>query len=420
LDDNSYTVPTRTLLVKRQWLLIALANFFIAAILGVLMRYAFVEELLWIDYKNVQHAHSHVAILGWVYQALFALLIHCFVPAEKQASKFYQNLFWLTQISVIGMLVSFPIQGYGLVAISFSTMQILCSYVFAYRLYLDLGQHKSYSGKLAKTALVFLVLSTAGVWAVGGLMSLDLKGSALYYMAVQFYLHFQFNGWFLFAILALVFKFLEDFFPPLSKRRLKVLYVLLTISSVLTYALAVAWSQPLLMIFFINSAGVIIQLAALICLLTIIWKIRVALLSCFSPAAIWLLRLAFLSFVAKVVIQTCVALPWMAEVGYTIRNFVIGFIHLILIGFVTSAVIAYALRQQLLSAARPLSRLGIRLIILGFVGSEFILFLQGALLWGAYGFLANYYEMLFLISLALPMGILVLLIDQRGVWRPFA
>jgi hypothetical protein len=110
----------------------------------------------------------------------------------------------------------------------------------------------------------------------------------------------------------------------------------------------------------------------------------------------------------------------MAEVGYTIRNFVIGFIHLILIGFVTSAVIAYALRQQLLSAARPLSRLGIRLIILGFVGSEFILFLQGALLWGAYGFLANYYEMLFLISLALPMGILVLLIDQRGVWRPFA
>ncbi|MEZ5041964.1 MAG: hypothetical protein R2828_18855 [Saprospiraceae bacterium] len=400
--------------MKQRWFQVAIFNFLLAATMGALLRFAFVEEVSWLNFKNFLHAHSHIAMLGWVYLALYALLVDTFVSSEQQQSKDYNRLFWVTQFSVIGMALSFPVQGYGVVAITFSTLHILCSYLFVRWIWQAMRGQNTFSVRMLKTALFCLVFSTLGVWAMGPIMASGLRHSEWYYMSVQFYLHFQFNGWFLFAILALLFKVLETKEMVFVPSNLRLFYRFLLVSCVLTYALAVAWSQPVFAIFMANGVGVIFQLLALLLFLRLIWAKRVFIMASFSRLERRLLRLAFSAFVLKIMIQTLVLIPFFARAAYTIRNYVIGFIHLVLLGAVTCFLLAFALHAKQLSRQKKTTSLGIYLIVVGFILSELLLFLQGSMLWAAMGFLPYYYALLFGFSALLPLGVFFLWVGQWG------
>ncbi len=399
--------------MARRWLILALLNFLIAASLGALLRFAFVEEVSWLSFKNFLHAHSHVAMLGWVYMALFALLTFAFVPRSQMDQRAYNVLFWVTQGSVAGMLISFPLQGYGAVSIAFSCLHIICSYVFVAWLWTDLPKKKSFAHLLLKTAIVFMLISTVAIWAMGPIMATSLKGSAFYYMAVQFYLHFQFNGWFLFGALALLFKMLEEHKVLINNKKQYVFYGLLVVASLLTYALALAWAAPETSIFLANSLGVIVQLSALVMLIRLLRPHFDAIKRIFSTTAFRLLMIAAVSFAGKVCIQALVVVPFIAEAAYTIRNYVIGFIHLVLLGAISFSLFAFAAKYQLFQTQNSRARWGIMIIVVGFVLSEALLFLQGTMLWATLGFLPYYYECLFGASVLLPLGILVFLLGQR-------
>ena len=190
--------------MKKSWVLLSFLNFFIAALFGLILRAAFVWEIGWMDYRNLLHGHSHVAMLGWIYLAIYALFWRRFLPETKRNKKFYSLLFWFTQITVIGMMISFPLQGYAAISISFSSLHILASYVFCYRIWKDHEIKNPAVKKLFYASLVLLILSTLGVWLLGPLAVSGGRNTALYQVAIQFYLHFQFHGWFTFAILALL------------------------------------------------------------------------------------------------------------------------------------------------------------------------------------------------------------------------
>jgi hypothetical protein len=387
-----------------RWFRIALLNLVLATLLGALLRYAFVDELAWMKFRNVLHAHSHVAMLGWGYMALYALFVAFFIHDEARL-KFYDRLFWLTQISVIGMLFSFPVQGYGAASIAFSTLHILLSYVWVWRFWTDTQSNSpGWSLHFARAALVFMVISTLGVWSIGPIVAGGLRSATFFHLAVQFFLHFQFNGWFIFAALALALRFLEQKGIVLPDRRARLFFWLLSISCLLTYALAVAWSNPLPIVFAVNGAGVAIQLAALIAFWVLIWPQRSAILALFSGWSKSFLLIAFFSFAGKILVQTAVVIPFIARAAYTIRNYVIGFIHLILLGALSCLVLSLAIRSGIFHSRNALTRLGLALFVAGLLGSEALLFLQGTLLWGAKGFLPYYYEALFGVSMLVPMG----------------
>lgn len=398
--------------MKNIWLKTAVFNLFLAAILGVLLRYAFVEELSWMKFRNVLHGHSHVAMLGWVYLALYALLVNAFVDPQKGPSK-YNLLFWLTQLSVVGMLFSFPMLGYAPGSIAFSTLHTLLAYVFAYYFLRDLKPQGEgpflFSRLFAQAAVVFMLISTLALWATAPIVINGGKGSAWYYAVIQFFLHFQFNGWFLFAIIALFVRKLEQKQLFLDTQKMRWFFRLLIISCFLTYALAVSWSTPLISIFLTNSVGVIIQLLAALIFISVIWREKI--LEHFRFWEQVLLKTAFVCFVGKVFIQAVIVIPAIAKVGYTIRNFVIGFLHLMLLGIFTSFLLAFAFEGQSLKLGK-LSKWGIALFLLGFLLSEGILFLQGTMFWGAMGFLPFYYEGLFGVSLLLPLSFLLILLGQ--------
>ncbi len=396
--------------MKKSWLVVALLNLLIAVSMGAVLRFAFVSEIPGLPYKNFLHAHSHVAMLGWIYLALYNLLIHQFLSKEKQKAPAYNWLFWITQISVVGMLVSFPIQGYGPISIAFSVMHILCSYVFVGWFWADLEQPRSASRTLLLTALIFMLISTIGVWAMGPIMATKLKGSAFYYMAVQFYLHFQFNGWFIFGVLSLFFKQLENNQIVISAVQFRRFYYILLLSCPLTYALAVAWSNPILPVFVVNSIGVLLQLIAALFFVQIIHNQKNTILKIWNKWGRTLVIVAFYSFIFKMLVQALVAIPFIAEAAYTIRNYVIGFIHLVLLGAISSYLISYAAASGLVSFKNRMVRAGIGCFIAGFLLSEALLFLQGTMLWGAKGFLPFYYEMLFGASVLIPIGVLLFII----------
>ena len=143
--------------MNRTWLNISFLYLFVIAVLGGLLRLmAFVPTGL--NYSNLLHTHSHIAFLGWIYNILFTIIIYSFLKPEKQKKKTYSVIFWLTQIANLGMLFSYPFQGYGAVSISFTTMHIFCSYAFAFYFLKDA---KSSSDNYSKHKLQFSFIKAA-------------------------------------------------------------------------------------------------------------------------------------------------------------------------------------------------------------------------------------------------------------------
>ncbi|MDX1478388.1 MAG: hypothetical protein R3301_11830 [Saprospiraceae bacterium] len=397
------------------WFRIALADLLIAALIGAVLRLAFVTELPWLDFRNALHGHSHVAMLGWGYLALYVLLIHSFLEPAVVGSV-YRRLFWLTQLTVLGMLISFPLAGYGVVSISFSTAHIILAYVFFVRFFRDTRSRpvrRSMSYRFAVTAMVWFVLSSLALWAMGPLVAFGQQGSSWYYATIQFFLHFQLNGWFIFGVLALFFRWLESRRITLSTGHVRIFYALLVISCLLTYVLAVTWSTPLDILFWINSLGVVIQLAALLIFYMLIRPVVGSMRAGTTRVLRALFGVGILSFVVKIFVQTAVVIPYIATIAYTIRNYVIGFIHLILLGLLTHLLIGFANSAGLLRLDHRAAVWGVGLLVTGFVITEMLLGVQGTMFWMGVGFIPYYYELLLAASCLLPVAIMLLLMRPR-------
>jgi hypothetical protein len=184
------------------------------------------------------------------------------------------------------------------------------------------------------------------------------------------------------------------------------------ISCLLTYVLAVTWSNPIPALFYINSVGVSIQLAALVLFLYFLWHLVPKIKAHFSPPMLRLLGFSGMCFVAKILIQTAVIIPFLAQIGYTIRNYVIGFLHLMLLGMVSCFLIAFSAYNNLIQFHTTQVRIGIWLFLLGFILSEGYLFLQGTMFWAGLGFIPGYYEGIAIVSIFIPLGVLLIISSQ--------
>jgi hypothetical protein len=98
---------------------------FIASCIGLFLRYQVISPIDGVVYSYVLHAHSHVMFLGWV----FNVLIIAFTTEFAEVRGF-KILFWFLQFCVLGMLISFPLQGYGVFSITFSTLHTFAALVF--------------------------------------------------------------------------------------------------------------------------------------------------------------------------------------------------------------------------------------------------------------------------------------------------
>ncbi len=403
-SKTNYSKSINNFIFKPQqylWFQWALLYFIMAGFLGLLMRYVHLGDLPeWIDYRNIRHAHSHLALLGWLYAGLYIFIVSIY----RLDRPVYNIVYWLTQLSVLGMAIGFPTQGYKFFTIVCLSLFIFLTYYFIYLVYTDVKKReRDVSTIFLWTALFFLFLSSLGTWALAGLMASPLKGTAVYFGAIQFYLHFQFNGWLVFGVIAILFKLLTLNEIHLDAARVKTFYWMLLVSAFLTFAMSITWSTPLNYIFWINSVGVLVQLVALWLFVKLVRGFFLKLRMLVNKDVMYLLYISFISFVLKIIIQACVVIPYVATISYTIRNFVVGFIHLLMLGSISLFIIA--IFQQVNLGGRNISK-GIKLFILGIVLSEILLFSQGLFLWMGWGFIGYYYELLFAASVFMPLGLL--------------
>ncbi|MEM6316055.1 MAG: hypothetical protein AAF960_00205 [Bacteroidota bacterium] len=117
------------------------------------------------------------------------------------------------------------------------------------------------------------------------------------------------------------------------------------------------------------------------------------------------------SFLLKISIQALTIIPALAMLSFTIKSYLIGFLHLLLLGLLTTALLGMALRQKWLVATAPL-RMGIFVFLVGITVSEGLLFVQGTLFALGWGMIP-YYWGLFLGSICLPLGVLLVVVFSQ-------
>ncbi|WP_299109070.1 hypothetical protein [uncultured Winogradskyella sp.] len=391
--------------MPKKLVVICLINFLIAALMGLALRFSSLEAI-GLNYRFLTHAHSHVAMLGWVYLMLYTLFVHYFIPEKP---KVFNRLFWVTEFAVVGMMLSFPFQGYAAISISFSTLHIFCGYYFAYLIFKHHKTNSVVSEKLLKTALIFMVVSTIGVWCLGPAVATLGQASAFYQIAIQFFLHFQFNGWFLIAVVAVFFHLLkvED------SKQFRHFFTLLIVSTVLTFALPIQWFLPHQSLLFINGLGVLLQVVMLYKFIQLTKPKLEVLMTNAHKLMKHMFMFALVCFVLKVVFQSLSILPEFSAVVYEHRNFVIGFIHLLMLGVISGFLFAFILKSGLVTNSKSLT-VGIYSFVLGFLLTEILLLIQGIMFFYGIGILPNYYLLLFLFSIFLPLGIGFILFNIYG------
>jgi hypothetical protein len=380
------------------WMLWAVFFFLVASLFGLGMRYFYLGEISFFEYKNLLHTHSHLALLGWGYLLVSGILVFTFI-SDQNRLKYYRKLLFLTVVADLGMLISFPFQGYGLFSITFSTMHLLVSYVFAFSFLHDLKKSpKTLATSLIKWGIYWMVLSTFGLWALAPLATLLSKTHPLYSLSIQWFLHLQLNGWFVYTLFGILTHQLTAYTNAVKVNR--ILLASLHVSMLLTYALAVSWSLAHPALYYLNTTGVMIQAVVYFFLLKPIWQhLRLG-----KNWIQMLLILAMISLTAKAVIQLALVVPDVSVVAYTIRMYVIGFLHLVMLGGMSLGLAAIALEKEWFPSS-ILSVWGWSLLSVGFLLTEFLLLGQGTMLWLKAGFMPHYYLLLFLSSLLFPLGL---------------
>lgn len=392
--------------MKKSWIITCLLNFFLAILMAIGLRSAYVFPADF-NYTYLLHAHSHTVMLGWCYLAVYTFIIANFLPKELQNHAKYNRLFWLTQISVVGMAVTFPFTGYALLSIIFSTLHILCSYYFVVQIYKD---HKSKSfieTKLLKTALIFMVISTFGVWFLGPIASSGAKDSPFYNTAIQFFLHFQFNGWFIFAVFALFFHQLHKLGISLSQKKFNKFYYFGIVGVVFTFGLPLSWFFNGSIFRTINGIGLLSQLMSLFYFFHLLKPHFKTFFSAQKSITKLLFGFAFSCLLLKVMIQSSTIIPELAIASHGVRNFTVGFIHLAMIGIVNSFLFGFITQTSLYGIKNKVGDCGIILFLIGFTIMEYLLFSEGLNLYIGNGYHQMYYLAILIATTSIGIGLLI-------------
>lgn len=386
------------------WLKISLLNLCIVAALGVLMRYKIGFEFPYLDQKHLQHSHSHFAFAGWLGHTLMVLMVYFL---QTKISDFkgntYNPIIVSNLICSYGMLVSFIIEGYGLVSIILSTASILVSYIFGYRFIKDLKllDDDLLAKSWFKAAIFFNIISSFGTFYLAYMMASKNVVQDWYLSSIYYYLHFQYNGWFFFACMGLAFGFLN--LRKSEHSFYKTSFKLFAIACIPAYFLSTLWLDLPLWIYIITVISAIIQVFAWFKFLAILLKTRKNALENYSPLLRYLLLFVSFALSIKLVLQLGSTIPVVSQLAFGFRPIVIAYLHLVLLAIMTLFILFYIYANHLIFITKRI-KFGILLFSIGVLLNEIVLAVQG--------FAAFYYViipyvnlMLFAIAIILFIGI---------------
>ena len=361
------------------WIQISLINFCVVALAGITMRFKINFALPWVNQKHLLYAHSNFAFSGWVTVVLMVLMINYLLRHNLSTSyKKYVAILIISCVAAYGMFVSFIVQGYGYFSISFSILSIIVSYFFIVCFWLDL--HKitdhSYAPKWFKAALILMAIANLGEITLAYLMVNFSTVQDYYFAALYFFLHFQYNGWFLFVCFGLIFSYLyqKEFLHSVAIN--KHLFVIMAITVAPSYLLSILWLKlPRSLHLLANISG-ILQLLVLFYFIRLFPAVKKNIPRKITKTTRYLWTMAAAAFILKIVLQTFSIIPFFSNYAFGFRPIVIGYLHLSFLVIISFFILGY-LNQILTEVNRQISRIGILLFVTGVLVQEITLMLQG-------------------------------------------
>jgi len=358
----------------RQWALLSLVNLALVAALGLLLRYKGAFYLPGVNYKYLLNAHSHFAFSGWITTALFVGMLYILERSGGRVGRVYRWLFWFNQLASGGMLISFVMQGYGPVAIFFSALSVVFSYWFVFCYWRDLGRYllPPVVRLCLRLALVFLVVSSAGPYLLAYSMAHHLGNMTFYYNSIYLYLHFQYNGWFSFGVMGLFFWMLHERGVRVDGGGFRWFVGLMGAACVPAYGLSLLWMAPPLWVRGLAALAAVMQVGAMV---TLGRSLRGRWVGPFG--LLW--KLSMLSFVIKIVLQALSVVPSLGAFAFGFRPVIIGYLHLVVLGFVSFFLLGFFIRTGLSAEPGGTARWGLSCFMLGVIANELILLVQSGL-----------------------------------------
>ncbi len=389
---------------KSKWLLF---NLLVVATLGVVMRYKIAFNFPYLDQKNLQNAHSHFAFLGWVSQSLLVIFFHHLKSLEQNKKSRLSLLIQINLILSYGMLLSFVISGHSFYSIFFESVSLILFILISIESNKLLNQSMvKADAKWFKAAFLFGMLSSAGTISLSVMMATRHFDQSIYLSSVYWYLHFQYNGYFLFMCLG---------FLQLQANKMKInipsyIFQLLFISTFFSYGLSVLWLKIPAYIYVIIVLATVAQSIGMLQLVWSLYK-QQFLPKLNSPITRFLFGFVLIASIIKYLLQAGSTIPVLSTFAFGFRSIVIAYLHLVLLAIISVSIIAFLLLSNLLQK-NPKANKAIVLFAAAIFLNELVLGLQGL---GAvsYSILPYANEALLSISCLLWVSILYIFIFRN-------
>lgn len=358
------------------WLKLCVFNFFVVSIVGVMMRYNMAFSLPGLTHKFMQEAHSHFAFYGWISAGIYLFVTKYLSEiSDKLNLKKYQYLMIANQIGSYGMLFAFLYGGYFWLSIAFSSIALFTGFAYFIFLLIDTKSNKSSEIIWLKSGAFFATISALGIFGLAYFSSRKEEFEVLFQTSTYFYLHYQYNGFFLFSCVGLLLISLKKYGIRISQKRNKTIFYLLFIGCFFGYGLSILWTKiPDLLYRFFTIISVI-QLFGAWKMWNFVWENRVKLSDNHFIQKL-LLAVVGLSFLMKFVLQTASAIPSLGIFVFNSINIVIAYLHLVLLMGISLFLIWKVLDLNYFKFNKIL-KISILLVIFGIVLNEIILSLAG-------------------------------------------
>jgi hypothetical protein len=390
--------------LKHLLLKFSLFNLALVAVLGVVLRsYPFFTFPF--NYGFLLHGHSHFAFGGWVMPVLLWMILQYFPSiSEKVAFRHWRNISLMLLLSAYGMLLSFPFRGYAPVSIFFSTISVLAGIYLSVVIWTATKNNRySIPVRFLRAGLFYLCLSSIGPFATGPIVAMGWAGSPIYFNAIYFYLHFQYNGWFSFAILAVLTKLMEEKRPLVWG---KIMFDLFNLACIPSFLLSTLWNHPGIVFNVVGGVAAFMAVIAVFLLFINFHKQHES-----NRLVKHLMSLAITALGLKVILQLLSALPAVADLAFHNRNFIIAYLHLVLLGFITLFSFAFIFKTHAEIAFTKV-RGAVVVFLFSFVTTELLLVLQPCLSYLQIQ-IPNYAAILLSCSIFFPIAVAILFMSIK-------
>ena len=359
------------------WLKFSVFNFLIVALLGVTMRYKILYSMPFLDQKHLQEAHSHFAFYGWITNVIYVLILNYMHKINAQIDlKKYEKLIVVNLIASFTMLGAFLYGGYFWASIAGSTVALLCSFVFFFFFVRDAKKIQDFSKFWFLAGLFFAVISSVGVFNLGYMMMSKTATQDLYLASEYYYLHFQYNGFFIFSCIGFLLFSMKQAGSGISEKQNKLIFWLLFIGCVIGYGLSVLWMKMPVSIFAVIVVATIMQTIGAVLLFVFIKKNWTNLVLKWSSMHRFVLLYAGFAFAVKIALQLGSTIPALNQFAFGFRNVVIAYLHLVLLMCIATFLINQILATHYFTITNKLL-MGFKLLLLGIFLNELILGLMG-------------------------------------------